>query len=239
MSLLGIEIDNLERSEIVQKLKEYLKSSDFHQVVTVNPEFILLAQENRRFFNVLQEADLKVADGFGIKLALGWQRERLKTRWTGADLMEDILSLANRKNRKVFLLANKKGLTSWQEVVQVLQKKYSRIIFQGKNEDPEETLSSKTLKIIEEFQPDILFCNYGAPQQEIVIHQLKNHPIKLVMGVGGSFDFIVGRIRRAPLWMRKIGLEWLYRFWQQPWRWKRIYRAVIVFPWKIINNKKS
>lgn len=84
---------------------------------------------------------------------------------------------------------------------------------------------------------DILFCNFGAPFQEKFINLLKNGNMELAMGVGGSFDFITGKIKRAPLWVRNIGMEWLWRLILQPKRFKRIFNSVVVFMWKVIFKK--
>ncbi len=85
-----------------------------------------------------------------------------------------------------------------------------------------------------EFEPDILICNFGAPYQEKFIwHNFKKIPsIKLAIGIGGALDFLTGKIKRAPKIMRRMGLEWLWRFFRQPWRYKRMYQAVLVFAWK-------
>ncbi|MBU4455056.1 WecB/TagA/CpsF family glycosyltransferase, partial [Patescibacteria group bacterium] len=92
---------------------------------------------------------------------------------------------------------------------------------------------------LQQFQPDVLFCALGAPWQEkFIYHNLPDLPsVKIAMGVGGAFDFLTGKIKRAPKLMRLIGMEWLWRLFMQPWRAKRIYNAVIVFPAKFIKYR--
>lgn len=92
------------------------------------------------------------------------------------------------------------------------------------------------LSDLAKFKPDILFCTLGAPYQEkFIYHNLKNLPsVKVVIGVGGAFDFLTGKIKRAPKIMRWMCLEWLWRLKKQPRRARRIYQAVIVFPWEFI-----
>ncbi|PIU43359.1 MAG: acetylglucosaminyldiphospho-UDP acetyl-beta-D-mannosaminyltransferase, partial [Candidatus Nealsonbacteria bacterium CG07_land_8_20_14_0_80_40_10] len=104
--------------------------------------------------------------------------------------------------------------------------------------DPKE--AQAIIDLILEKKPDILFVAYGAPKQDIWIarHKLK-YQVPLSMGVGGAFDMISEIIPRAPVWLRKIGLEWLWRFYKQPSRWKRIHRAVIRFPSAVINSKNK
>ncbi len=240
--ILGVKIDNLSKKEIKEKINFYLfnQKNKTHQIATINPEFILLAQKNKVFKEVLNKSSLKVTDGFGIKVAFWLKRKKNKTRWTGVDLLNYILFLSNKNNLKIFLLTNKKGLSLWKETAQAIEKKYPYLLIRGY--DYEIKLDNTTIKNIQDkvknSQADILFCNWGAPQQEIILSYLVNANIslKLVMGVGGSFDFLTQKLKRAPLWMRKIGLEWLYRFYQQPWRWKRIFNATIVFLWKVIKS---
>lgn len=231
MDILGVRVDNLDREEILEKISCFLSGENFHQVATVNPEFILEAQENEEFKGILNNCDLNIADGFGIKLAFFWLGKKLKCRITGIDLMWEILKIANAKKMKACLVANSNGLSTFQETKKSILKKYPDLIIDGT--DVEKNNSSFSLKITD---CDVLFCNFGAPFQEKFLDRKKNGTIKLAVGVGGSFDYITGKIRRAPLFMRKIGMEWLFRLWQQPKRIKRIWNAVVKFTFKIIIN---
>lgn len=227
-------VDNLSRKEILEKVGNFLSEDKFHQIATVNPEFILEAQNNSEFKNILNSCALNVADGFGIRCAFwryGWH---LKTRMAGADLMQEILKIAEQKNLKIFLAINKDGLSSFEEISAVILKKYPDLRIEGMNLD-KNTIHCSLLT-----DPCILFCNFGAPHQEIFLNSQKDAKIRLAMGVGGSFDFLTKKIRRAPVFMRRIGLEWLWRVAQsQTWefkkkRLKRIWKAVVVFPIKVI-----
>lgn len=234
MDILGVKIDNLEKNKIIAKVNDFLEEARFHQIATVNPEFILAAEKDQDFQAVLNECDLRVADGFGLKLAFWKNGEKLKCRLAGADLMEEILKLAEEKNLGVFLAANRDGLSGWQETRAAILKKYPKLKIDGMNLDTK-CPSGHFMSKAGDF--DIVFCNFGAPYQEKFLHSLrgeKGDKIRLAMGVGGSFDYWARRIRRAPVWMRQIGLEWLWRLIRQPKRWKRIWNAVIVFTWKII-----
>jgi len=117
-SVLGVKIDNLDRREVLQKLEFILskENKESRQVVTVNPEFVLEAQKNKKFREILNsKSTLSIADGIGLKFAswrYGWN---LKQRWAGVDLMMEILKIANKNKQRVFLIANKNGLSSWEE----------------------------------------------------------------------------------------------------------------------------
>lgn len=254
MYILNTRIDNLNEEEIIEKVREFLDSNNFHQIATVNPEFILTAQKDQEFKNILNNCDLNAADGFGIKLAFWRKGERLKTRIAGADLMQEILKIASEKNLGVFLVASDRGLSNWEETRNAILKKYLNLKISGINynchsesfeESTKNGLDPSTIAQDDKYnisQAYIVFANLGAPFQEKFLHSLKNQEnakIRLAMGVGGSFDYLTGKVRRAPVLMRKLGLEWLWRLIQQPQRLKRIWNAVIIFPIKVTFNKMS
>jgi N-acetylglucosaminyldiphosphoundecaprenol N-acetyl-beta-D-mannosaminyltransferase len=265
LKILGIKIDNLIRREILDKIE----FADGLQIATVNPEFILGAQKNEVFRNILNsEKTLCVADGIGLKFAAWRQGQNLKHHWAGIDLMWEILKIANKRNQRVFLIGNKNGLSSWQETTSVIRETYPSLKVSGvdvgvtsrvgedlrfkifypaklqrsgndlrrdaapprQSESDIENLQAYIIK----HESDIVFCSLGAPHQEILLHQLRGKT-KLTIGVGGSFDFITRKVRRAPKFLRKIGLEWLWRLIVEPqYRFKKIWSAVVAFPLKII-----
>ena len=232
MNILGVRIDNLSRKEILEKIESFLDEAKFHQVCTVNAEFILEAQENEEFKQILNSSVLNVADAMSIKFAFWKYGRNLKARIAGADLMHEILKMANKRKFSVFLAANKGGLSTWEETAEVLRRIYPSVTFNGANID-----------ISKPYNPEprtcnLIFCSFGTPQQELFINSVKNDTIRLAMGIGGAFDFVTGKVKRAPKIWRKLGMEWLWRFLQEPrYRAKRIFRAVIIFPIKILLKK--
>lgn len=242
MKILGVRVDNLSEKEILEKTEGFLSGNKFSQIATVNPEFILAAQKDEEFKNILNNCDLNIADGVGIKFAFWKQGEKLKTRIAGVDLMGEILKMASDRGLGVFLVANKDGLSAWEETRDAILKVYPNLRIGGVDISPGSLDFARDGKDnIKEF--DIVFANFGAPFQEKFLHSLKsqeNDKIKLAMGVGGSFDYLTGKIKRAPEWMRQLGLEWLFRLILEPrYRIKRIFNAVIIFPIKIIINSPS
>lgn len=261
MKILGVRVDNLEKNETLEKIESFLNEGKFHQIATVNPEFILAAQKDEKFKDILNNCDLNVADGIGLKFAFWKFGQKLKFRITGIDLMWEILKIAKERGYKVILAANKDGLSSWEETASAIRRVYPNLKINGSNlnchsersacevEESNAIKNNGTIRSLDYARDDmnkinnydILFCNLGAPYQEKFIHSLKSanyDNIKIAMGVGGSFDFISGKLRRAPFFLRKIGLEWLFRLIQQPKRFKRIFNAIIVFPIKVLTNKK-
>lgn len=239
--LLGVKVDNFSEEEIFEKIKGFLNSDKFSHVVTMNPEFIVDAQKDIDFKSAINSADLRVTDGIGIKFALWYFGKKLKKRLAGVDLMWNLLKIAEQKNMKVFLVANERGISSWQDTAEAIRRYYPRIMIGGINMDYSvcylESEVKENMRNLNGY--DILFCNFGAPDQEKFIADLKkyNRHIKLAMGVGGSFDFISGKVLRAPKWMRRIGIEWFWRLMMNPKRISRVIKAVIIFPVKIILNK--
>ena len=232
--VLNIRIDNLSHKEVIQKIEFFLASSHFHQIATINPEFILEAQKNSSFKKILNQTSLNVADGIGIKWALYYLGKKLKQRIAGADLMMEILKIASRKKLSIFLVVNKEGLSTFKEIRLAILKLYPHLNISGIELEKKFVPSSK---IVIPPTANILFCNFGAPHQEFFINSQKNANVRLAMGVGGSFDFLTGKIHRAPKLMRNLGLEWLWRLILQPQRLKRIWKATILFPMKVIINK--
>jgi len=230
-----------------------LSEDKFHQIATVNPEFILEAQKDEKFKNILNNCDLNIADGAGIKLAFWWLRGKLKCRMAGIDLMQEILKIANERKLKIFLAAKSGGLSTFEETKNAILKKYPNLEIGGENVSCHSERRAKNPSISKtgayfnrsgsfaeaaqddiKIESDIIFCNFGIPFQEKFLNSQKNDIIRLAVGVGGSFDYLTGKLKRAPKWMQFFGIEWLWRLLLQPKRIRRIFNAVIIFPIKII-----
>ena len=232
--VLGVTISSLSHQEISSLARGFLTEPRFHRIATVNPEFLLLAEKNAAFKQSLMDADLRVADGFGIVLTAFLQGKKL-TRFPGADLLSEILCLAQEQKLLVYLALRQGGLSSYQETKVALLKKYPALVVHG-SEIEVAALKNWDLTIRNSV---IILCNFGAPEQELFL-QMKQHcfpEARLAMGVGGSFDYLTGKLPRAPKLLRICGLDWCWRLALQPKRWKRIWNAVIVFPFKIFIQK--
>lgn len=227
MQLLGISICEASHDEIMTQVKTFLAEPKFHRIATVNPEFLVLAEKDPVFKQSLQSADLRVADGAGIVWA-GWMQGKKMTRFPGADLLHEVLLLAERDGHAVYLAIKKDGLSSYEEICGALLRKYPNLSVSG-TDDESDNFGNWKLEI---GNFAIVLCNYGAPMQELFLANLKEVGVasRVAMGVGGAFDFLTGKQKRAPRCLRAIGLEWLWRLILQPSRFKRIWNAVIVFP---------
>ncbi|MFW5888575.1 MAG: WecB/TagA/CpsF family glycosyltransferase [Patescibacteria group bacterium] len=237
--ILRVNVSILTYNKVLSKIKRFLQDGKQHYIVTPNPEILLKASifdhGDEELAYILNKADLAVADGIGVKLAgylMGFNIPRI----TGADLTPKILGMAEKRGLKVAIVKPKDSLASEKEIDHALRKKYPLLKFSIKNLTAKDGQYDSKNTDIEGFFPDILLATLGSPDQEkFIYHALSKHKnIKLAMAIGGSLDFLAGRIKRAPAPLRKAGLEWLWRLIKQPKRIKRIYNAVILFPYAFI-----
>jgi N-acetylglucosaminyldiphosphoundecaprenol N-acetyl-beta-D-mannosaminyltransferase len=233
--ILGINISEINKQELLKKLKNYLKEDKKRLIVTPNPEIILKAHQDEELFYILNQANISLADGFGLQLA-GFLSKQSFPRITGADISLDLLSLSEEGNKKVAIINRHQGKSSNQEITMALKKNWPKLSFIVLNQSADNKMTDHLKNNLEKFSPDILFCLFGSPWQEKFIYhnykEIKN--LKLAIGVGGAFDFLTKKSIRAPLFLRKIGLEWLWRLIIQPKRWSRIFKATFIFILKII-----
>lgn len=238
VNILGINLSALSHQETQKKIEEFLEGESQHYIVTPNPEIILKSHKDEELFYILNHADLSLADGFGIKLA-GMITGQNIPRLTGADLTIYLLKLAREKKIRITVLNRESGLSQQTIIKEALSKKYPGLETMVIDLHRQQPLGHETLKKIKAFAPAILFLTYGAPYQEkFIYHNLAKLPsVKIAIGVGGAFDFITGKVKRAPKPMRHIGLEWLWRLVQQPKRLKRIYNATFVFTAVLLRSR--
>ncbi len=233
ITILDIPIDNLTENEALTQIATFLANGDPHQIVTVNPEFVMEAQQNAPFREVLCQADLAAPDGFGLVLAARWLRNPLRGRVTGVALTHRLAALAAKKGYRLFLLGAAPGVA--EQAAQVLQETYPGLQIAGCFAGSPHPRHEPFLRqIILAARPDILLVAYGHPRQDLWI--ARNQPflrVPVAMGCGGVFDYLTGRVPFAPAWIRSLGLEWLYRLVSQPHRWRRILVAVPLFAWAV------
>lgn len=237
MQILGVRIDELTKQQALTKAKEFLLSNTSHKIFTPNPEMLVDAQRDSNFKAVLNDSDLNLCDGFGLWLATGQRAERM----TGVDFMLDLCALAEREGKSIYLIGSGSDEVV-KKTAQVLQNKFPLLKITGYNKGHKLQVTSYNLQFDSDENenvlydiitkaPDILFVAFGHGKQEKWIAQnLRDLPsVKIAVGVGGAFDFISGYVRRAPKWMRRIGLEWVWRLMREPRRIGRIWKATIKF----------
>jgi N-acetylglucosaminyldiphosphoundecaprenol N-acetyl-beta-D-mannosaminyltransferase len=222
ISILGIRVDNVTYEEALIRMEGFISDGQPHQVVTVNPEFIMTAREDPRFANILNLAHLALPDGQGLLWAARILGTPLRERVTGVDTLIGTAALAAEKGYRVYLLGAAEGVA--EAAGRELARRYPGLEIVGTYAgsptlDEEEDI----LNMIWQARPQVLFVAYGAPQQDKwIARNLSRLGVPVAMGVGGAFDFISGQAKRAPRWLQRLGLEWLHRLYHQPWRWRRM-----------------
>jgi N-acetylglucosaminyldiphosphoundecaprenol N-acetyl-beta-D-mannosaminyltransferase len=174
-----------------------------------------------------------------VLFALPLTKQLFPETVTGIDLLIQICYEATKNSWRIYLVGGEPGVA--EATARELEKKYPKLIIVGaeegltKSSTPHDT--DKLIQRINNAKPDILFVAFGAPKQDLFIANNKQAlGVPVMMGVGGSFDFIIGRAHRSPGWLRQIGLEWVWRLMTQPWRWQRIITATIRFPWSVYRS---
>jgi N-acetylglucosaminyldiphosphoundecaprenol N-acetyl-beta-D-mannosaminyltransferase len=234
INILGVAIDNIVEDEAVAFVEQRLTTDQPCHIVTVNPEFIMEARRNPAFAAVLKRADLATPDGFGLILAARYLRQPLRGRVTGVELSQRIAELAAAQGYRLFLLGAAEGVAA--EAAAVLKARYPGLIIAGTFAGTPQPQHEPFLQqLIAASRSDILLVAYGHPAQDLWIARNQAATgATVAMGVGGVFDFLAGRVPRAPQLLRRLGLEWLYRLAIQPWRWRRIIDAVPRFAWEVV-----
>ena len=234
--ILGVRLDQVNFNDALAKIQAFLLVDGLHHIATVNPEFILQASKDEKFKTILNQTDLNVADGFGLQCAAWFLGKKIGERITGVDLTWEIAKIAAEKKYSIFLLGATEGVAEKASFRLRLLNPELEIAGTYAGAPDEEGIIDR----INESQADILLVAFGSPKQEKFIFDNKDQLCtKLAMGVGGTFDYIAGIESYAPVWMRKGGLEWLYRLVTQPKRWKRIFNAVIIFPLLVLKSRFS
>ncbi|MBI1299431.1 WecB/TagA/CpsF family glycosyltransferase [bacterium] len=226
ITILDVLIHNLTYAETFARIEKMIHTGAPHQVATVNPEFLVVARQDPSFRGVLQAADLVLADGVGLHLGAWLQGKRFVSRVAGSQLVYRLSPLAAQKGWRLFFLGAGPGVA--EEAAQRLRDHYPHIDITVNAADPTEAGTAAALDHIRSTRPDILLVAYGAPQQDLwIAHNKEKAAVPVMIGIGGTLDVIAGRTPRPPQWLHDIGLEWLYRLWKQPWRWRRQLRLPV------------
>ena len=226
--LLGVGFSNASEQEVLEFIYTGLQnSSKKYYIVTPNPELLVIAQKDSNYKTTLNNAKLALADGIGILWAARLMGKPLKQRITGADLTESLCNHVSKQPITVSFLGGGPNIAEF--TAECLQKKYPGLKVSWFSQEYDKSLKDK--------ETDILFVAFGSPKQEIwIADNLNDLNAKVVMGVGGAFDFITGKVPRAPKFLRNLGLEWLFRLIMQPWRIKRQV-SLIRFVFLVIKEK--
>ena len=231
ISLLGLPVDRVDLHETIERLSMHIDEQRMlvahaprrnAQVVTLNPEMLMRARAEPGMGTRIRAADYVVADGIGILWAARMLGTPLPERVTGVELAQGLAQRAAERGYRLFLLGAAPGVA--EEAAARLEYDFPGLRIAGTfSGTPRREGDEEALARIHAAQADIVLVAYGSPAQEYWIARVRERlGAAVAVGVGGTFDFLAGRVPRAPQWMRQRGLEWLYRLWREPWRWRRM-----------------
>ncbi len=221
LHLMGVPIHDVTYEEVIAQVGRWLEEGGHHLIATVNPEFLVMARDDPSFRAILRQADLCIPDGIGVLLAARWKRRPLRERVAGSDLVPRLAEEGARRGWRFFFLGAAPGVA--ERAAAVLRERFPALQVVGCYAgSPAVEEEAAIVERIRAGGAQILLVAYGAPRQERwLARNLARSGATVGMGVGGTFDFLAGVQRRAPRWMQRLGLEWLYRLLREPWRWRR------------------
>ena len=220
----GVRISPVSMTEAMDKIEGFIQSKKPHHVVTSDANAILRAQEDEEYAEILQRAALITPDGFGVVWGARLLNLPIYERVTGVDMVTGICERAAKKGYTIYILGSEPGIAA--TAAEKLTARYPGLNVAGTQHGfwKRDGISDEEIvQRIHDAKPDVLFVAFGIPSQEKFIarhFQALNVPVSL--GVGGSFDVYSEKLQRAPEYIQRSGMEWLYRVWQEPWRWKRM-----------------
>ena len=226
LEILGVGVDRVTSDEALERIGTFIaegrEKGTTHQVVTANAEIIYRASKNEDMKAIINQAQMVTADGSGVVWASKQLGEPLADRVTGIDLVNSICAASAQYGWKLYILGSAPGVAD--TAAKNICEKYLGCNIIGTHHgyfDAQE--EQNILAELRELKPDVLFVALGAPRQEYwIAEHIKALGIPVGMGIGGSMDVLSGNVKRAPEWMQKMSLEWLYRFLIQPTRFKRM-----------------
>lgn len=247
VNILGINVLVTRLDRVLSGVEGKIADSRKFSILTPNPELIVMSQDNSELKQALNKADFSIPDGIGLAYASKYLYERSLKIIPGRKLFDGLIELAAKRGWKVFLLG---GLNNEAELaakklkrqyasLKILSEKGPKLDSRGKAEtEINRKLEKDAIDRINRYSPQLLFVAFKNPKQEVWIH--KNLPRLKVggaMAVGGVFRYVAGLSSLPSGWMEKMGLEWLWRLINEPFRIGRIWNAVVVFPWKVFIYK--
>ena len=232
IEMMGCQIDNLSMEETLGRVEQFIASGQPHQHVVVNVDKLVKASRDAELRQIINDCALINVDGMPVVWASRLLGKPLKSRVAGVDLFEALMQRASTKQWRVFLLGAREEVVSG--VKSLYETKYPGLVVAGyRNGYWKADEEPAVVEQIKAAQADLLFVAISSPKKEQFLGQYQAEmKIPFAMGVGGTFDVAVGKVKRAPLWMQNNGLEWFYRFLQEPRRmFKRYFIDDMAFFW--------
>jgi N-acetylglucosaminyldiphosphoundecaprenol N-acetyl-beta-D-mannosaminyltransferase len=239
IDFLSIPVASVTMQQTIQVIDQCIQNNDHIQHVVINAGKVVAMRTDKKLYDNVMSCDLINADGQGIVWAARLLGKHLPERVAGIDLMENLVALAHQKGYKCFFFGAKEDVV--RRVIAIYTEKYSPEIIAGYRngyyaQEEEEAIALQ----IGESGAHILFVAISSPKKEAFVntHRKILDKVNFTMGVGGSFDVVSGITKRAPRWMQKMGLEWFFRFIQEPGRmWRRCLIGIYKFVKLVLKTK--
>lgn len=241
VEILGVRVHDLSFPEMLEALAGFVVRREVCHIATVNIEYLMTARRDPAFAEVLRHTTLNVPDSAGVLWAARWLGHPLHERVTGSDGIYRVAELCAQRGFRLFLLGAAPGVA--ERAAEVLSSRWPDLMVSGTLAGSPSLKEEGIAAAVREAGTDVLLVAYPhAPQEKWIARNQGRTGAAVAMGVGGAFDFVVGVQRRAPPWMRRAGLEWLYRLIHEPWRWRRMlalpHAAWLVF-WQRFRRSAS
>ena len=222
--ILDVAFDVVTMEEAAEKAKSFLRAEGQHYICTPNPEIVMEARTDGELRKILKKADMVVPDGIGVVWASKYSEKRLPERVAGYDLTQRLMRDLAGTEESFYFFGGAPGVAA--AAARKMRKDYPGLKIVGvHNGYFDEKEEKKILEDIKKHSPSILLVGLGAPKQENWMYDHKGRVGGVMIGVGAGFDYHAGNIKRAPAWMQKLSLEWLYRLAQDP---KRLFKRYLV-----------
>jgi len=235
--LFGCSIDSLTMEQTIDRVEMIIKDGTPKQHVVVNVAKIVNMQKDQNLLQILNSCDMVNADGMPIVWASRILSKPLPCRVAGIDLFQKLVELSNKRGYRPFFFGARETVVT--EVVKIFRQKYPKLKVAGfRNGYFSKSEEAGIANMIRESEADMLFVGFSSPMKERFLNEwMRTMQIPFCMGVGGGFDIVAGVTKRAPFWMQEYGMEWFYRFLQEPRRmWKRYVTTNPVFLWMVIKE---
>ena len=233
--LLNTYVNNLNWKEVMDTIKKLVERGRPSYIIEINVDVLLKFETDLQLKKIADQADLVLVDGKPLVWIAKWQKSPVKAKISGSDLVQKICEEAAKEKYSIFIVGGRDGAS--EEAADNMRERYPGIRIAGTYEpplgfeqDPEEV--ERMNRMIFRAGPDILFACLGCPKQEKWVYEnYKKYGAKVSLCAGASVDFMAGRVRRAPKWMREYGLEWFYRFLMEP---RRLFKRYFIDDMKIV-----
>ena len=238
ITMMGCRIDNLSMEETLGRIEDFIRSGKPHQHVVVNVDKLVKASRDAELRRIINACALVNVDGMPVVWASRLLGKPLKERVAGVDLFEALMRRSSERGWRVFLLGARSEVVA--AVADSFQRRYPALVIAGWRDGywQGEEQEAQVAEQVRASGADLLFVAIGSPKKEQFLGRWQaSMRIPFAMGVGGSFDVAIGRLKRAPRWMQRAGLEWLYRFLQEPRRmFRRYFIEDMAFVWLLLKE---